>query len=131
MNSVILIGYIATDIKKVEFQEGSLSKFNLAVRRDYKDKQGNYPTDFIPVEVVGGASNYVSTYLGKGSQIALSGEIRIDSYKDNQGNTKTFTKVYTREVKSVGPNSKNSNSQQQPLGNLSEENFINDDDIPF
>lgn len=94
MNSVTLIGRIATDInlQYTPQTQTAVAKFTLAVDRPKKDGQ-DQGADFIRITVWGRQAETTNQYCSKGSKIAVQGRITTGSYKDRQGNT-----VYTTEV---------------------------------
>lgn len=60
MNNIILTGRL-THEPECSFIPGSktlVCKFNLAVSRDFKNKNGEYDTDFIPIELFGQSAEY-------------------------------------------------------------------------
>lgn len=131
MNNVVLIGRLTKD-PELTYIQGSgtaVAKFTIAINRDYKDKDGNYPVDFIPIEVIGKSAEYVSNYIQKGRLVALQGSIRIERYKDKNGDNKTFTKVVTQKVNALekAKDNNNANSNNAEF----EELVIEDEEIPF
>lgn len=70
----------------------AIAKFTLAIKRDTKNKQGEYETDFINCVAYGKTAELIDKYLDKGSQIAIEGKIQTGSYeKDNK-------KIYTTDL---------------------------------
>ena len=144
MNNVVLIGRLTKDpeLRYMSNTGTPVTKFTLAVNRDYKNQDGSQDTDFIPIEVIGKAAEFCANYISKGRLVAVQGSIRVDRYQTQSGENKTFTKVSARNVQAL--DSKNSNaavsSGQQTNntpnfepGQLDPNGFqaIDDDDIPF
>ena len=102
-----------------------MSKFNLAVDRDYKNKDGTVGTDFIPVEMMGKSAEFVINYIAKGRLVAVQGSIRVERY-EKDGEKKTYTKVAGRQIKALDPKKIESEI-------ASPDNFqaVDDDDVPF
>ena len=72
---------------------------------DYIKKDGTRETDFIPFEVMGKPDKYTANYLGKGRLVAIQGSVRVDRYTDhNTTETKTFTKIAVKNIKSLESN---------------------------
>lgn len=117
MNSISLIGALATDVKLTETQnDKSMSKFTIAVNRPYQPN-GEKKADFIPIVCFGKVAENCSKYLKKGSRVAVEGRLRIDSFKDANGSWKTFTSVEAHAVEflSIGKptgNTGNGNSRE-------------------
>lgn len=132
MNNVVLIGRLTKD-PELTYIQGSgtaVAKFTIAINRDYKDKNGNYPVDFIPIEVIGKSAEYVSNYIQKGRLVALQGSIRIERYEDKNGDNKTFTKVVTQKVRPLEKAKDNNNANSNNNAEF-EVAAIEDDEIPF
>lgn len=51
MNNVVLIGRINNDIKKMENEDKTSYKLMLKVMRNFKNANGKYDTDYIPIEL--------------------------------------------------------------------------------
>lgn len=147
MNQVILIGRLTRD-PEIRYIPGSgtpVATFSVAIDRDYVKKDGTKETDFIPVEVMGKTAEFCANYLSKGRLVSVVGSIRIDKYKTQSGENKSFTKVAGKNVKALDSNRNNSQNSQnnfeepptfepsfEPNG-LDPNGFqaIDDEDIPF
>lgn len=92
MNLVNLTGRLTKDIDLKKTQNGmSVIKFTLAVNRRFK-KDGEQQADFISCVAWDKAAEIMYQYVGKGSQIGLTGRLQTGSY-DRDGQ-----KVYTTDV---------------------------------
>jgi|SRR5579884_384306 len=84
MNTVQLVGKIATDIRLQEFAGGAAgdgkakATFIIAVRR--RSKNANAAPDWIRVETWGQQARNLVRYNAKGSRIAIHGRIRGEFY---------------------------------------------------
>ncbi len=92
MNRFIAIGYVATDIgqSKATPESQSYLRFNLAVKKDFKNKDGEYDTDFLPFTCFGVLADTISKYVIKGQQLAVEG--RATTYTEVVDN-KNYTRV--------------------------------------
>jgi len=134
MNNISLVGRLTRDPELKYFQSGTAKlTFSIAVDRDYKTKDGNKVTDYIPVEGLGKSAETWSNHLGKGRQVAIQGSMYVDRYTDDSGNNKTFTKVHAKSVEYLDSGRDKSNEPQFEPQGLSPQGFqaIDDDDIPF
>ncbi len=115
MNCVNLIGRLTKDPEKRMTREGiSNVKFTLAVDRDFKNPQtGQRDADFINCVAWKTTADLICQYMGKGSQIGVTGRIQTGSYENNQGQRVYTTDVIVQNVKFL--DSKNQN--QQGYGN--------------
>lgn len=135
MNNITLVGRLTRDPELKYFKSGTAKlTFSIAVDRDYKTKDGNKVTDFIPVEALGKSAETWSNYLGKGRQVGIQGSMYVDRYTDESGNNRTFTKVHAKNVEFLdsGKDKTSNEPQFEPQG-LDPQGFqaIDDDDIPF
>ena len=95
MNVVVLIGRIIKDIE-VRYTEKDLavSNFTIAVRKDYKNVNGEYESDFINCVSFGNISEYLNKYANKGDLVAVKGRIQTRNYEDKEGNKRYITEVF-------------------------------------
>ena len=93
VNCCEIIGRIAKDITVTQNGDVTAARTSVAVQRNFKDKDGNYGADFIPVFAFGKTAEFLNEHFGKGDAIAIRGNIRTGSYTNKDGN-----KVYTTEV---------------------------------
>ncbi len=128
MNQIILIGRLTKDpeLRYLPNTGTPVATFTLAVDRNYKDKEGNVQTDFIPVEVIGKVADFVANYISKGRLVAVNGSIRVDRYMKDDEN-RTFTKVSAKSVQALDSNKNKSQNTEAPQGFQA----IDDDEIPF
>lgn len=93
MNSVILIGRLATDPELgYTPSQTAVCKFTLAVDRTKKTE--DQTADFIRITVWSAQAENCKRYLKKGSKCGVQGRIQTGSYPDKQ----TGKKVYTTDV---------------------------------
>lgn len=95
-NTVILIGRLTKDIIVNYYGEGdqsrAVARFSLAVDRGRKNAQGQNESDFINCVAFGKTAEFMEKYFGKGSKVAVTGEIHTGKY-EKDGQT-----VYTTDV---------------------------------
>ena len=125
LNTVNIVGYFQTEEKMkggASYIEGNDSKKSfyrnkLSVRRAFKNKEdGSYTYDFIPYKAFGHNADYIHKYADEGCQLAITGEIQIDSnYEDAEGNTRYGQPfVLVDSVAIVGGRKSDSSSDAQP-----------------
>lgn len=100
MNSITLIGRLTKDpeIKYIGENGIPVAKFTLAVDRNNKRDNTYQNTDFINIEAWREATDICISSLFKGSLVSINGVLRIDEYKDKEGNRKQMTKVSTNHI---------------------------------
>ena len=119
LNQVILIGRLTNDpdLRYTSGNGKAVCNFGLAVNRPYKSKQ---EADFINIEVWGKQAENTAQYVGKGSKVAVTGELNIDQY-EKDGQKRTATKVKANRVVFLDDKKKIEG----------EEYKVNDEDVPW
>ena len=94
MNKIILRGNLSRDVELRVTQKGTnVARFNVAVRRDFKNDADVYECDFINCVAYNKLAETINKYFHKGSGIIVIGHIQTGSYDDKDGK-----KVYTTDV---------------------------------
>jgi single-strand DNA-binding protein len=138
-NKIILIGRLTAD-PELRFTPGGVpvSRFTLAVNRNFSNNKGERDTDFIDVVVWRNLAETCSNYLKKGYMAAVDGRLQIRSYDDNQGIRRKAAEVIAENVRFLD-RGKDSGAQGQASGGYrsknDEDNFsevpFTEDDLPF
>ena len=112
MNKIVLLGILIKDPELRYIEEGDkvLTKFIIAVERNFKSADGTRKSDLIPVTIWGKKAEVVCKYMKKGSYISLSGRLRTGSYEDKEGNKKYIAEVIAEDFKFVGNRKNNIDS---------------------
>ncbi|SRR5690625_1983809 len=79
-NHVMLVGRINDDIEKIEEDEITTYKLILNIGRNFKNQDGEYETDFIPIELINSIGDTIFKYCNKGDLVGIRG--RIESTED-------------------------------------------------
>ena len=86
LNQVILIGRV---VKKPELRvsEGGVKyiKATLAVQSEFKNKDGDYDTEFLEFTAFGKLAENTAKYCDKGSLLNIVGSLNNNVYKDKNG----------------------------------------------
>jgi single-strand DNA-binding protein len=99
MNTVILIGNLATDVELRELNDAkSLAKFRHAVGRAGKDGEA----DFFQVTVWDRQAELCADYLAKGRKVAVEGRLRQHSWEDD-GQRRSAVEVVANRVEFLSP----------------------------
>ena len=94
MNRIFLSGRFSRNIDLKYTQNNIAVVTNaLAVRKDVKNSDGSYDSDFINVIAYRNTAEYISKYFNKGDKVLISGRLNTRSYAD-----KDNKKVYVTEV---------------------------------
>ncbi|MGI6091176.1 MAG: single-stranded DNA-binding protein [Saccharofermentanales bacterium] len=99
MNKAILMGRLTRDPElRTTSNNVSVCTFTLAVDRNYKNRDGERLTDFIPIVVWRQQADFVSKYFSKGQRMLVVGSIQPRSYEDQSGQKRYVTEVIAEEV---------------------------------
>ncbi|NMA84484.1 MAG: single-stranded DNA-binding protein, partial [Epulopiscium sp.] len=92
----------------------AVTRFTLAVNRNYTNQQGEREADFIPVVVWRAQAETSAKYLGKGRLVAVSGRIQTGSYESSEGQRKYTTDVVADDVRFLDWGKDKREEQEQP-----------------
>lgn len=105
MNKWIGIGNLTKDPEAKNTSSGTtFCTFTIAVKRRFKDSNGEYQSDFINCVAWKQTATFISSYFHKGSKIAVVGNIQTRSYEGNDGQKRYVTEVIVDEAEFVESN---------------------------
>ncbi|MGX7108809.1 single-stranded DNA-binding protein [Facklamia miroungae] len=85
MNQVVFVGRLCREVQLREVGESAAVTNNvIAIKRPFKDRNGESITDFIPFVAWNGLAKMMHKYACKGQRIALSGTMQSRTYLDTQ-----------------------------------------------
>lgn len=106
--NLTMIGRLTKDVELKQSRNGnSYGLLRLAVQRDYKLKNGEYPTDFFTVLLWGKKAEIISEHTGKGDLVAVYGRLETNqetqdtldkNYVNIQGDTVKFLSRVNRNT---------------------------------
>lgn len=92
-NRVILVGNLTRDPEYKQLPSGqALCRLGLAVNRQFKNKQTGSTTQevcYIDIDVWGPQAESCRQYLKKGRPVLVEGRLKLDSWEDQQGQTRS------------------------------------------
>lgn len=89
MNEVVFVGRIANPIELRKTSHGNeVINNSIAVRRQRRNRDGEYGVDFIPFTAWNQHARILNQYVKKGDQIALKGRMISRSYLDKEDTTR-------------------------------------------
>ena len=126
MNKVLLIGNITRDMEVRELPNGKkCGRTSIAVRRNMKNKDGKYDSDFIGIVAWDKKCEYISEYAKKGAKVEVVGRMETGSYDDKDGKKVYTTDVVVEEVNILTYPQNVDNSVDNSA------NVVTDEDLPF
>lgn len=124
MNKAIFIGNICRDIELKMTPEGKAVTTNcVAVRREYKNANGEYESDFINIVAWGAQAEYLNKYARKGDTVGLVGRWQTRKYTNSYGTQQTANECVVESIAALGKPPK----EEQPHFEEIPEN----NDLPF
>lgn len=128
MQRFIGIGNITRNLElKYTTTNKAILETNIAVKRGFTDE-----TDFINIQVWGKQAENLAKYCGKGSKIAIDGELRIDSFDGRDGKKVYKTYILVGSVEFLDTKKKeNKVEEKQEVVNNTDifQNFANEVEI--
>ena len=98
MNKTILTGRLVKDVELKYTKGGSaIASATVAVKRGYKNKEGEYESDFPRIKAFGKTAEFFANYFKKGDVVEICGSIQTGKYEDSDGKT-----IYTTDIVADG-----------------------------
>ncbi|MEH6941507.1 single-stranded DNA-binding protein [Bacillus sp. JJ722] len=150
MNVITLTGNAVKDVELRFTPNGKgVASGTIAVRRDFKNQNGDYETDFINFVALGGLSEVMANHIKKGDKFGITGRLQIRKWEKDNGEVQWVTEVVVNSFDfpnkqrnnesntNTGQRQNNSNRgsytrvDDDPFANNGQTIDINDDDLPF
>lgn len=147
MNIITLTGNATKDIELRYSPNGTpIANGSIAVRRDFKNQDGEYETDFFNFVAFAGQGETMANYIKKGDKFGITGRLQNRVWEKDNGEKQYFTEVFVSGFDfpyKASNNQSNTNTppsnQNAGKGNQRDEDDpfmpggrdINDDDLPF
>ena len=111
INSVTLVGRVTKDLELKYSPSGvAVCKFNLAVNRNFKSKDGEQQADFPMILTFRKTAENAANFLRKGSLVGVTGRIQTGSYENKEGQRVFTTEIMADSVQFLEPRNSNSNN---------------------
>ena len=113
MNMLYLMGRLTRD-PEIKTVDGKKSSFiTLAVKRQFKNPEGQYDTDFISCVLWNVIAERVGEFCKKGDLIAVKGRIQNDNYTDDDNNMVYQYQIIADQVSFIQSASKNKKNKEE------------------
>lgn len=101
-NKIIMTGNLTRDPEYKQLGSGqAVCRLGLASNRQYKNRQTGAMMQevcYIDIDVWGAQAESCNQYLQKGKPILVEGRLKLDSWKDNEGQTRTKHSIVADRV---------------------------------
>jgi single-strand DNA-binding protein len=152
INRVILVGRLTRDPELRYTPSGvAVTRFTVAVNRNYTNQQGEREADFINIVTWRGLAENCANYLKKGSLVGIDGRLQTGKYENQEGRTVYTTDVVADDVRFLEPRNRGESSadfggssssygggggysrkpMDDPFADDGQPIDISDDDLPF
>lgn len=138
MNKIIIIGNIVRDPESASTTSGrSVSRFSVAVNREYEGADGTRGVDYFDVVTWNGLADSCNKYLQKGNKVCVTGPMRIDDYTTQSGEKRRRYSINADQVEFLS--ARKEDLKEKPMkAKLKEEKpmkatlkEVDADDFPF
>lgn len=140
MNKFIGVGNLTKEGELRSTESGKIIYSNsLAMRNDFKNKDGEYDTEFINFSAWGTTAEYLKKYAKKGNKVLIEGRISTRSYDKQDGSKAYITEVIAEKVELLTYKKEETTTQNElevPQNyktqyQENEEISLSDADLPF
>lgn len=130
LNNVTIMGRLTKDPELRYTNSGSaVTTFSIAVDRDFKDGNGETPTDFLDVVAWKGTAEFISRHFAKGRVIVAGGRLQTRNWEDKDGNKRRTVEIVADRV--YFGDSRPNNSAQGTSGQMFNEITADEGELPF
>lgn len=128
MNKFICNARLTKDVEvKVTQNNTKIANISVAVRRNYKNAEGVYESDFFNCVAFGNQAEFLEKYFKKGQEILISGHLQNRSWETESGEKRYATDIVIETVDFIG--SKQTNNELPKEVEVKEED--GSDSLPF
>lgn len=137
MNKIIINGRLTRDpeIKFTQTNNTKVAAISVAVRRNYKNSNGEYESDFFNCSAFGNQAELLEKYFKKGQEILISGHLQTRTWETDTGEKRYATDIIIETIDFIGSKQSNNNDGEEPNVNQAElevnEKDSLSDDFPF
>ncbi len=113
MNIFIITAGLTADPDLRYLQSGkAVAKIRVAVKRDYKNKQGEYESDFFNLSCFDKTAEFAAEYLRKGSKALFTCNIKNANY-EKDGVKIYKDEIYIEKIEFIGNKKKEENKDKE------------------
>ena len=114
LNNVCLCGRLVKDCQLEQAGSKTVkTRFTLAVNREYKDKDGNYPCDFIDCEAWNAGATFLEKFARKGDTLSVAGSLRKDVWTGQDDEYKSRVYVNVNSVNIIAQTNKREDGEEE------------------
>lgn len=132
LNKIFIVGRLTADPEFKKVGESSLVSFSIANGRKFKsNNETKEETSFLNCEAWGKLAKIIREYCNKGKQVVITGRLKQDRWKDNNGANHSRIKIFVEELQMIGGNKDKQAPTNQAYESMNDYGYEVDDDFPF
>lgn len=132
MNKVIEIGRSVKDVELRQTSSGtSAVEFTIAVKRNYKNANGQYDSDFFNCVAFGKTAELISKYVKQGDLIAIDGKLQTRNYTNREGKKVYVTEIVVENVEFLQSKKQDGQTPQIETDPFHFEEVDSEEGLPF
>ena len=125
MNKIIITGNLTKDPETSTTNSGvEVARFTLAVRRNFKNQNGEYEADFINCIAWRKTAELVGKFVSKGDKLGVVGRLQTRSYEAQDGSKRYVTEVIAEEIELFANKEKNDNGKEEKREYKPDDDFL-------
>lgn len=128
INSCTFTGRLTRDPDIGNSGKTTFASFGLAVKRNYKNSDGGYDTDFFEFRAYGRTADFVEKYFKKGMKADIASVARQDHWTDKEGKKQNAT-VFVVNTMEFGESKSASGQNSRSSAPTADVNKGKDDDF--
>ena len=131
MNKVCLTGNLCKD-NDIRFSQSTNKKVirnSIAVKRNFKNQNNEYESDFINIVVYEPSANFMDQYIRKGDKVAVTGRWQHRHYTNQYGTEVYVDECVVDSIELLAKPQKQSSNQHAPEPTTDNNPFANEDDL--
>lgn len=126
---VTLIGNLVSEPKQRKVGANDVTAICVACNTSVKKDDGTYDSNFYDVSIWGKHGEYIMQAAQKGTQVWVTGDLILRTYKDKEGNDRHSLTVSATDVRCLQRTKSSGGSSYTPRQNNTRSN--ENDDMPF
>lgn len=127
MNKIIMVG---NTTKETDTKE-KIAKTSIAVKRDFKNANGEYESDFFDLVAFQHQAEYMTKYVHKGDKIAIAGKLQTRQYEAQDGTKRKVYEIVVESIENLSPKATETKQEEIEEDADFTETDIDMDDVPF
>lgn len=137
MNKIIITGRTTADCELKQTTSGtSVTSFSVAVKRTFKNANGEYESDFFECVAYNKTAETISRYVKKGDLIGIEGRLQKRSYTNRDDRKVYVTEIIVENIEFLQSKKQDeqtapSFAEADPFKGASFEEINDDDNLPF